>query len=306
MSLCDHVVDVTLEQQRRAAELETTAHLVIRHLHTTFPHDIQWSMLQKWWNGRVLVGAQENVATFDPDSGCLLVGVPKDGGRIEQLNSRLLLALSKGASSGRLCTKLHDTILKEAATKLRIRFELSCADIYENGLIDTSWGRGVPCHHSKLVWPELIGLPVVQVVDAFKKAGYKVDVATWDTIYGKPPSVGVIRVIYDAHSNRVVSPAPHVGTLPLPGKDDQCFIKPDEASKTSCMGAPLSYPPAEWQSYVGKFFTEVVDNLRMQYPHATIESLPANTAVSTDTRQDRIRVRFDPETARVVSSPTIG
>jgi hypothetical protein len=123
-------------------------------------------------------------------------------------------------------------------------------------------------------------------------------------MYGKPPSPGVIRIIYDARTSRVVSPAPHTGSLPLPQTDDQCFIKPDEG--TSCLGAPVSYPPKEWESYVGKFFTEVVDTLRMTYPHATIEALPSTTGVSRDVRRDRIRVRFDPETARVVSSPTIG
>ncbi len=305
MSLCDHVVDVTVHQQERAIELGLTARTVLQHMRTTFPHDVEWSMFQKWWNGKVLVGAQKNIATFVPETGCLLIGIPKDGGRIEQLNTRLLLAMSTGSSNGRPCTRLHDSILKEASTNLGIRFELSCADIFEYGLNDT-WGKGVACHRSRLSWPEVIGLPVQQVVEAFKKAGHPVDVATWDTMYGKPPSPGVIRIIYDARTSRVVSPAPHIGSLSVPEKDDQCFLKADKESSVSCIGAPLKYPPAEWGKFVGKFFTEVVDSLRVQYPHATIEALPSTTAISTDRRRDRIRVRFDPITARVTSIPTIG
>lgn len=303
--LCDHVVDVTPEQRERAAELESTAHRVIRHMRAVFPHDVEWNMLKKWWNGKLFVGPDENTATFDSDSGCLLVGIPKDGGHLEKLNTRLLLALSKGASNGRPCTRLHDAILKEASTKLDIHFELSCAVMFEHGLID-AWGKDAECQKSRLSWPELIGLPVDHVVKAFQTSGYTVDTATWDTMYGKPAAPGSIRVIYDARSRRVVSPAPHVGTLPIPQKDDQCFIKADDASQITCIGAPLSYPPADWQSYVGKFFPEVVDSLRMQYPHATIEPIPSTTGISRDVRRDRIRVWFDPITARVVRSPTIG
>ena len=305
MLLCNHIVDLTKEQQARVTELEKMAHTVVDHMLKTFPHTVEWKMLKKWWNGRVLVGSDENSATFNTDSGCVVIGIPRDGGKLEVLNASLLLALSKGASSGKACTHLHDSILKEAALRLDINFELSCAAILEYGMSDT-WGKNVPCHRSRLSWPELIGLPVDQVVDAFRASKYKVETATWDTMYGRPTPPGIIRIIYDAHSRRVVSPAPHVGTLSPPEKDDQCFIKADDDSKISCIGAPLSYPPKEWEKYVGMLFIDVVDSLRMQYPHATIEPLPSTAGVSRDMRRDRIRVRFDPTSARVVSVPIIG
>jgi hypothetical protein len=305
MLLCDYVVDITKEQKERLSELEKTARMVVEHMVSRFPHSVEWRMLKKWWNGRILAGSDDNIATFNTDSGCLVIGIPKDGGKFEVLNASLLLALSKGASSGKACTHLHDSILKEASLRLGIRFELSCAAILEYGMIDT-WGKNVPCHRSRISWPELIDLPVDQVVHAFTASGYKVETATWDTMYGKPPEGGIIRIIYDARSLRVVSPAPHVGTLPPPEQDDQCFLKADKDSSITCIGAPLSYPPKEWGKYVGMFFTDVVDSLRFTYPHATIESLPSTAGVSRDARRDRIRVRFDPITARVVSIPMIG
>ena len=193
-------------------------------------------------------------------------------------------------------------MLKEASL-LGIRFELPCSDIIDHGLME-SWGKKVGCHQYRLSWPEFIGLSRDQVVDAFERSGRKVETFTWDSMYGKPAVDGVVRIIYDPKTWKVVSPAPHVGSIPLPMTDDQCFIKPDEG--LTCIGAPLSLPPKEWDMYIGKLFTEVVDALRMTHPHATIESLPASASVTKDKRRDRIRVRFDPETARVVSTPTIG
>lgn len=303
MGLCEHVTDITKKQQDVVDTLERMSHRVLDHLRKKYPYSVEWKMLSKWWNGKVLVGADESVATFDANSGCLLLGIPRDGGRIELLRATLLLALSRGATNGKMCSMhLHDTILKEASL-LGIHFELPCSDIIEYGLLET-WGKKVPCHDYKLTWPEFIGLPLDTVVDAFRKSGRKIEMFTWDSMHGKPASPNIIRVIYDAKTRLVVSPAPHVGSAPLPTTDDECFIKPDEG--IACIGAPVSYPPKEWDRYIGKLFTEVVDALRMQYPHATIEALPTAAGVSRDMRRDRIRVRFDPDTARVLSIPTIG
>lgn len=303
MGLCEHVQDLTQKQLETIAALERMSRTVLNHLRKKYPFSMEWRMLEKLWNGRVLAGVEDSPAMLDVNSGCLLVGIPKDGGRIELLRSKLLLALSRGATNGKACApETHDTILKEASL-LGIQFELPCSDILEYGLMET-WGKRVPCHDYRLSWPEFIGLRVDNVIDAFQKSGRRVEAFTWDSMYGKPASNKAIRIIYDPKSRRVVSPAPHIGSIPLPSKEDQCFIKPDEG--IACIGAPLSYPPKEWENYVGKLFTEVVDALRMQYPHATIEPLPSTSRVTKDMRRDRIRVRFDPETARVVSIPTIG
>lgn len=303
MNICEHVIDVTPKQREVARQLESIARRVVRHLRSAFPYDINWRLLEKWWNGKVFIGPTENAATLDSSSGCLLVGIPRDGGSIEILTSRLLLALSRAASNGKACTTLHDTILREASKELKISFDVTCSDIVEHGLLE-SWAKNVPCHFSRTSWPEFIGLPLVTVVDAFQKSGRNVEAYTWDSMYGKPASSNTVRVMYDAKTGLVVSPAPHVGSVPIPTNDDQCFIKPDDSF--SCIGAPLGYPPPEWSSFVGKYFTEVVDALRFQYPHATIEALPSTLGVSGNARRDRIVVRFNPLTARVSSVPMIG
>ena len=305
MSLCGHVTELTPQQRQAASELQSTGIRLLRHLRTTYPHDIEWKMLERWWNKKVLVGTDENQALFNADTGCLLIGIPKDGGKPEILSTKLLLALSKGASSGKVCSSLHDTILHQAS-KRGIKFELSCSDIREYGLTSSIWAQNTTCHTKRLSWPEYIGIPVKEVKAAFERSGYRTDISTWDSMYGKPAVPDIVRIIYDPSTNLVVSPAPHLSNIPIPRIDDECFMKPDDASAIKCIGAPIWYPPAEWNQFVGKFFTEVVDTLRMQYPHATIEAIPSTAGVSHDLRQDRIRVRFDPDTARVASIPTVG
>ena len=300
MSFCDHVVDLTPEQASRVSELQRTAREVVAHMRKKYPFAHEWVMFEKWWNGRVFVGADVNTATFVNETGCLVVGIPKNGGKIAALNARLLLAMSTGSTNGKRCARVHENILDEA-TKMNIPFELNCDDIYEFGVSNKF--KNAACHTSRIQWPEFVGYPAKNVVDAFVNAGYTVDVASSDTMYGKPPKSGVVRIIYDART-RQVSIAPHIGTMPLPSKEDECFLKADEG--LACIGAPRSSPPGDWSAYVGKFFTEVVDGLRFRYPHATIEALPSTAGVSRDRRSDRIRVRFDPITARVASVPVIG
>lgn len=295
---CEHVVTATPQQREVAAVLEQTARRLVTHMRTTFPHVTEWRMFRKWWNGRVLVGADAYAASFHPDSGCLLVGVPNDGGRIDLLNTRMLLAISRGATNGKACSNSHDTILREAS-KLGIPYSLTCSDVLEYAL-----PYQAPCHQDRLSWPEYVGMPVDVVVRAFQKVGRRVEVAPWDTMYGKPATPNVVRILYDTKSRLVVSPAPHLGSLHIPQHDDQCFLKADYG--VQCIGAPTTGVPAQWSDFVGRFFTEVVDILRMTYPHATIEPWPSTAAIPRDHRPDRIRVRFNPETARVESIPLVG
>lgn len=300
---CEHVTDLTEAQRNAVNSLERMCVTVLQHLLKKYPHTAEWKLLAKWWNGKLYVGGDDMIASFDASSGCLLAGIPKDGGRLEILRAKVLLALSKGATNGKMCLHdLHNTVLKEAAL-LGFKFELPCGDVLEHGLVD-SWGKSASCHEYRLAWPEFVGLHVSQVVDAFQKAGRRVEVYTWDSMHGKPAAPHIVRVIYDAKSGRVVSPAPHVGTVHVPEQTDNCFVQADDCA--ACIGAPLAYPPPEWAQYVGKLFTEVVDSLRMQYPHATIEAIPSIASLPKDMRRDRIRVRFDPDTARVMSVPTIG
>lgn len=258
-------------------------------------------MFRRWWNGRVLVGSGDYTATFHVDSGCLLIGIPADGGRLDHLNTRLLLAISRGATNGKSCTNLHDVVLHEAS-KLGISYSLTCSDVLEYAL-----PYQAPCHQDRMAWPDVVGYPLDDVVRAFQRAGRRVDVAPWDSMYGKPAEPNVVRIIYDSQSGLVVSPAPHLGSLPLPTNDDQCFLKADDGAM--CIGPPQSGAngvPVQWSDFVGRFFTEVVDALRMTYPHATVEAWPSTAAIPRDHRPDRIRVRFNPDSARVDSVPLIG
>jgi len=311
--LCDHVVEATPAQRRRITELQTIARRVVKHMLHTFPHELAWRQLRKWWNARVLLGPSENNAVFVPDSGCLVVGVPRDGGRLETLVARMMLALSRGASGGKLCVDIHAAMLREMTSVLKIPVALTCEDSEEFALLTTTacpeclWDHGAPtsCFTTRTSWPELIGLDMQTARQYFK--GRRVEIAPVDALHYRPAAKGVIRIAYEPRTGLITHPAPHLGTAPIPerGSTNQCFSQPDATSESPCIGAP-PVAPAAWTKYKGELITTVIDELRLTYPHAIIEPHPSTAAISSDRRPDRIRVRFDPKTARVNFIPTIG
>lgn len=310
--LCEHVVDQTSSQHTRLKELEHDAVRVVNHLRKTFPHEPAWRLLVEGWNGKVLLGATPYKALFNAANGCLTIGVPVDGGYQPLLNARMLLALSSGASGGKVCSDIHAIIVSEASSKLGMSVSLGCDECTQHGMCDTSkcssctWTEDPKkCHFQRTSWPELLGTNVRDIPSRFP--GRNVEYSTWDSLHFKPASAdddGVIRVTYDARTNMIVHPAPHIGTVNIPLAETNCFIKTDASSTLGCIGAP-QIPPSQWSAYVGSLLPDVIDSLRMRYPHATVEATPQNARLSADKRPDRIRVFFD-NAGIVTSIPRIG
>jgi hypothetical protein len=313
--VCNGIVDdITPLQASTRAVLQQNALRLASHMRTKFPREIAWRRLWMLWNKTVALGTVKNRAEFDVESGCLIVGIPADGGHLPTLHARVFLAMSSGASGGRVCGDLHTTLLVEATDVLGFPVSLDCDDVVEFGMIrpgakectGCQWGPGAPsnCHEQRKVWPELVGRPLRQVLSILKRTGKPVEISTGDSMYERPLAQDVLRVVYDAKTGLVTSPAPREGVVPPPTSDSACFIKPDAASRTGCLGSPV-IPPSSWSKFVGQFLPDVVDILRMTYPHATIEPLPNNARVSPDFREDRIRVRFD-AMGKVTSVPMVG
>lgn len=307
---CEHVTETTPAQKKALQQLERDARRLVMHMHTSYPNMGTWESLSKGWNGKVLLGPTPYRASFDVDSGCLLVGVPGDGGTMPILNARMILAMSSGATRGKMCSDIHASLVSEASSKLNIDVAIGCDECSEHGMCDTSkctsctWiETPEKCSFQRSSWPELLGSFVKDIPARFP--GRTVEYATWDSMHYKPAARDTIRVTYDARTGMIVHPSPHVGTVNIPLRDAECFIKPDGDSTVGCIGAP-QVPPPEWSKYIGSLLPDAIDSLRMRYPHATIESSPSNAMVSADRRPDRIRVMFNVNTGIVTSIPTIG
>lgn len=285
MPLCNSVIDMTPRQRAELGRLQAMAVAVLDRVTLAFPHEVAWKSVRRAWGAQeLLLGPTPHRATFDAAGGCFLVGVPPDGGRPAALNARVLLALSAAATNGKRCTGLHQAIV-DAATALQIPLALDCDDVEEHALTPAR-----RCAARRTSWPELLGLPVARVAEMFPRT--RVELSTWDSMWVRPAARDVVRVTYDARTGTVVAPAPHIGTVNVPEIDTHCFSLPDAGSGARCIGAPPA-PPPEWSKLDGKLLQDVVDTLRTTYPHATIEALPQEAAVTADKRPDRIRVRFD-------------
>jgi hypothetical protein len=315
MSLCEGLTELSEYQKTQQQRLQELAHRVFGHMVTAFPNEPAWFTARRLWNGKILVSPDIEIASFEPFSGCFIVGVPKQPGIQHDaiLNARLLLALSKGASHNRRCSPLHSSLVAEATEKLGIQVALDCTLAQSVGLNAAnlckkcSWIGGAPtnCHTKRTVWPEYVGKPLRTVVARFKKSNVKLELSPWDTLHYRPAASGVVRITYDTRSGLVVDPAPHVGNINIPDRTEyNCFNTPE--SNVRCIGAPLAPPPEEWRKYIGFSLMDVVDSLRARYVHAVVEYIPDSAAVGPEVRPDRIRVRFDSKTGAVTSIPTIG
>jgi len=278
-------------------------------MRTTFPYEQTWQNVEKSWNGDITLNTTPFRASYTPEYGCLSIGVPPDGAfdKIPLLTARVLLVVSKVASGSKVCTDLHATLLDQVKNGLGFPVDLSCDDIQEHALMNTSWRKDAVCGARRLEWPELVGANLDIVVRYFEMyhPDKLIEVFPWDSLNARPAARDVVRIVYETRSRKVVNPAPHVGIANIPALEDQCFTHADPNSSARCMGAPR-LPPDTWTQLVGKLVTDAVDTLRFTYPHATIEATPSVASVASDKRQDRIRVWFDPATARVDRVPTIG
>lgn len=319
MSLCGGLTDPTAYQVRERERLEDLGRRLMAHMTTRFPNEATWGTVQRVWsNQQIQLSNDLNIAAFDIESGCFVIGIPRQSGMQDPsiINARFLLGISKGASRHKRCSTLHSLLLREATEQLGIQVALDCTLSQSAGLnaINTCekcrWIGGAPvaCHTRRMVWPEFLGWNVYDVARQFRDGGITVQLATWDTLHYKPAASNVVRLTYDARTGLIVSPPPHIGNVNIPedAAEWNCFSQPDDASRMRCIGAPLSPPPEEWKRYVGYSVMDVVDSLRTRYVHATVEYIPNTAAVGPEMRPDRIRVRFDPNSGQVTSVPTIG
>jgi hypothetical protein len=153
---CDRVLEVAPHQQRELDRLQTIGLALSKHLHTKYPHEIAWRTLQKSWNGEVFLGPTTNRASFNTENGCVVIGIPRDPARLDPslVNTRFLLALSKGASGSKTCTDIHSVIVSEATKTFGIKVAIDCSDAYEYAIntLDKcpgcDWRSGAPseCH----------------------------------------------------------------------------------------------------------------------------------------------------------------
>jgi hypothetical protein len=279
-------------------------------MRSKYPDDKGWSLAEKSWDGNVYLGDDHSRASYTSFGKCVYVRTEKTAQA--RMNARLLLAWSSVASQDATCSEAHMAILKESVA-LGIPLALDCDDIVQHGLKDSKtnlpniqWKGRAPeeCHAERHIFPEYVGMPVSIVRTLFP--GKTVQLATWDSgdVY-RPARQDTVRIVYDTRTGLVVDPAPHTGTVNVPVRDGNCFSLPDVESTTACIGAPL-VAEDRWRAFVGSYITDAIDSLRVWYPHATIEALPDTARVSSDLRSDRIRVRFNTESGRVVTVPSVG
>ena len=225
--------------------------------------------------------------------------------------TRLVVALARAATTDNVCLGTTAWLLGIATEGLGWECEVDCDACHETGVCTTAecprcvWRLEDCAKTNKFVWPELVGRPAWLAVLILKalQPTKRVVLDPFDMLYQTPSNPDVIRVVYDAKSGLVVSPAPHNTASPeVSGPRDVCFLAPEGL----CLGAPPNPPPPEWASLVGQRVGGVVAWLKARHPHAVIVPAPSNALITRDWRHDRIRVRYDSASMQVVSTPTVG
>jgi len=308
MPLCDHVTKVTPEQQRTLDILGRRVMTVFQTLFKEYPYEKAWQHILKNWNGRVLLGSYTHVPEYANETGCLSIGLDSNGSQdiIPRLTARVLMKMVRETLGNVGCIDELRTTL-DRAHKLEIPVELSCDDIRENGLHDSTWADDRHCSGltesgRRMTFPELLGRKVSDAV-AMVKRGYPyhhVVTRRWDLMVTEPVPDGyrpneTVVIHYDPHSGKVVLPEPQLASMEvMHGVRQNCFILPEEGE---CIGAPARRPKT-WDRLIGSLLIDANDTLRFQYPHAVIETMPNTARIEPTQRRDRIRVLFDPKTAK--------
>jgi hypothetical protein len=225
--------------------------------------------------------------------------------------TRLIVAIAKASVRDSLCAGTTAWLLQIATNELGWPCEVTCDTCYKTGVCaqaecpKCTWNLEDCAKTNKFVWPELVGRPawLASLILKHFHPTKRVVLDPWDMLYQTPADPDVIRIVYDARSGLVVTPAPHVTSSPeISGPREACYLAPGGL----CLGAPPNPPPKEWQALVGEQLGGTIQWLRLQYPHAVIMPTPANAVVSRDWRHDRIRVRYNPQTMLVSHVPTVG
>lgn len=306
---CEFVTEITPAQQRQLGIVEERVRRVLRSLHATNPNDPVWKVVGREWNGRVLLGSRLHEAEYDRTKGCLRVGMDDRGSEdhVPKLTARCLLALIKTSTTDKRCTEDMLRAL-EHAEQMGVPISVSCEDIKANGMVASPYYRRYGCDTDgqdgrQWTFPELIGRNVDDAMQMLRR-GYPdlhIEARTWDMIpvgsqhTGNPPERSVV-VVYDPWTRKVVFPEPHLASIEMQtGLTQNCFMLADDQT---CVGAPRRVPEA-WKALIGRRVGDATNSLRFEYPHALVETQPNTAPVHPEARRrDRIRVLFDPSTAR--------
>jgi len=200
-----------------------------------------------------------------------------------------------------------DEALTYAENALGFTVDLSCDDYREYGLIRKEWYTTARCDSTqdnrRGTFEELMGRDVDDAVQMVRAAYPDLHIVTreWDLIgesasYDLHAEKETIVIHIDPRSNKVVLPEPQLASLQtMQGVQGNCFLLPDEGR---CKGAPR-VADGSWDPLIGELVTDAVDSIRFNYPHAVVETSPNTWGIPPVKRRDRIRVLFDPKTARV-------
>lgn len=294
-----------------AERLSKFAAQLVHRLETRYHNDRRTPLILKaWWTRRVDRSPKRGVVEFV--QGRLMIGTwcPEKDQPGKWL-TRLLVAFARASVEDSLCAGVTAWLLQIATNELGWHCVVDCDVCHETGVCTAAdcprceWKTDNCAKLNKFVWPELVGRPAWLALLILKELnpGKRVVMDTWDMLYQTPANPDVIRIVYDARTGLVTTPAPHITSSPeISGPREASFLAPEGLS----LGAPPNPPPKEWDALVGKRLGPTLMWLRVRYPHAAIVPTPKNVVLSRDWRHDRIRVRYDPSTLLVVLTPTVG
>jgi len=304
---CDLTGSVTDPQKRILKFVEADLHTLFAQLIRTQPSVSTWTTVMDLWDRRLRLGTKHLVPVFVPDVGCLSVGLDANGSADKRWRafSRCVCVVLRHLSSP--CAQTIDAALTFAETELGFTVDLSCDDFREYGLIRKAWYSNARCATTtdarRGTFEELLGRDIDAAMDMIRAAYPDLHVVTrqWDLIgdaasYDLHAEKETLVVYVDRVSNKVVLPEPQLASLQtMNGVRGNCFLLPDEGN---CRGAPR-VADGSWEPLIGRLVTDAVDTLRFNYPHAVVEASPVSWGIPPIRRRDRIRVLFDPKTARV-------
>jgi hypothetical protein len=306
---CEQRTRATPPQRETLQTLENQLQTLIRYLRKIEPFEPAWALIAQQWRGRVFLGNRLNVPSYSKESGCMTIGLDSNGSRdiFPRLLGRCILTMVKESIQSSACAQQMRRAIEVAETDLAMKVDLSCDDVKEFGLVQTKWYKAKQCDsktYDKRRWTfeELLGHDVDEAVNMFREVypDLHIVLRSWDTLheagtFDLHPEKETVVISYDLKTNKVVLPEPRITTMQnMDGVEGHCFMLPEEGR---CMGAPGTMPD-EWQILIGKNLMDATDSLRFNYPHALVETVPNTYGLSPIKRRDRIRVLFDPKTAK--------
>lgn len=331
--VCDGAVPPSNDEERRAlAEAERLAGTLVNHLLAHHQADHRARGVAFAWPGRMRKGS---AAFFDRRGACVLMSLAGGVERDEaMLRTRVLTTLSQAATEdpggGTVrCQTVFAYLLDIATRELRWRVALDCEVCMQHGACSRSFcadptvcrWRNDPlaCFAQRTSWPELVGENVHRALSAlrFLAPHKRVALQTLDVLGQRPGDRDSVLVTYDARTNLVTPPAPHLSSMAFVhdigvpatatrnhmAAPSECFLP--GLGGTACVGAP-PFSPATWHLLIGMDIEAAVLEMKIAYPQATIAATPVTYGVTDPLRPDRIRVWYDTKSRKVDRVPTVG